>query len=169
MSPSEASTPQARDDHAAAGALLGEPRWPPLTALAVLIALNIGLRLWLPHEPLVGVPWLFPALELVLFGFLLLADPSRQLGRRARALRLIALVLVGLLVLSALGATALLIHDLIRGAEVAQTPSTLLADGAFVWVGNNLAFALLFWLMDGGGPIAGCAIPPRSTSRSPSS
>ncbi len=37
---------------------------------------------------------------------------------------------------------------------VAQSPSTLLADGAFVWVGNNLAFALLFWLMDGGGPIA---------------
>ena len=61
--------------------------------------------------------------------------------------------LVALLVAGALVATGLLIHDLITGAKVAQSPTTLLADGAFVWVGNNLAFALLYWLVDGGGPI----------------
>lgn len=133
---------------------LGEPRWPPLTALAVLIVLNIGLRLWLPHEPLVGVPWLVPVLEVALLAVLLVAHPSRHLGRRARGARRVAIALVCLLVVGALAATGLLIHDLIKGAKVAQSPSTLLADGAFVWVGNNLAFALLFWLMDGGGPIA---------------
>jgi uncharacterized membrane protein len=134
---------------------LGEPRWPPITALVVLIVLNLGLRLWLPHEPLVGVPWLVPALEVVLLSVLLLADPSQHSSHIARGtMRRITIALVGLLVAGALSATGLLIHDLIKGARVAQSPSTLLADGAFVWVGNNLAFALLFWLMDGGGPIA---------------
>jgi uncharacterized membrane protein len=134
---------------------LGEPRWPPISALAVLIVLNLGLRVWLPHEPLVGVPWLVPVLEVVLLSVLLLADPSRHSSHVTRGtMRRITIALVGLLVAGALAATGLLIHDLIRGAKVAQSPSTLLADGAFVWVGNNLAFALLFWLMDGGGPIA---------------
>ncbi len=133
---------------------LAEPRWPPLTALAVLIVLNIGLRLWLPHEPLIGIPWLVPVLEVALLIVLLVAHPSRHIGRRARGARRVVIALVCLLVVGALAATGLLIHDLIKGAKVAQSPSTLLADGAFVWVGNNLAFALLFWLMDGGGPIA---------------
>ena len=35
-----------------------------------------------------------------------------------------------------------------------------------VWLGNNLAFALLYWLIDGGGPIARSQLPPRSTSPS---
>jgi hypothetical protein len=134
---------------------LGEPRWPPITALSVLIVLNIGLRLWLRHEPLVGVPWLVPVLEIALLGVLLLADPSRHPGHRERgSMRRIAFALVALLLAGALLATGLLIHDLIRGAKVAQSPTTLLADGAFVWVGNNLAFALLYWLLDGGGPIS---------------
>jgi hypothetical protein len=37
---------------------------------------------------------------------------------------------------------------------VSQEPDELLATGAVVWLGNNLSFALLYWLMDGGGPIA---------------
>ena len=37
---------------------------------------------------------------------------------------------------------------------MSRNPSELLASGAVVWLGNNLAFALLYWLMDGGGPIA---------------
>ncbi len=37
---------------------------------------------------------------------------------------------------------------------VTNSPSKLLASGALVWLGNNLAFAMLYWLMDSGGPIA---------------
>ena len=33
-------------------------------------------------------------------------------------------------------------------------PGQLLATGAVVWLGNNISFALLYWLMDSGGPIA---------------
>jgi hypothetical protein len=64
------------------------------------------------------------------------------------------LVLVGLLVATALWATALLIADLIEGTGESRDPGRLLASAALVWVGNNMAFGLLYWLIDGGGPIA---------------
>jgi hypothetical protein len=48
----------------------------------------------------------------------------------------------------------LLVADLIKGTGLTNHASELLATGAGVWLGNNLAFALLYWLMDGGGPIA---------------
>ena len=76
-------------------------------------------------------------------------------------LRRVALALVGLFVAAALWATALLISDLIEGTGVSNSPSELLATGGLVWLGNNLAFALLYWLLDGGGPVArsGRALP----------
>ena len=40
-----------------------------------------------------------------------------------------------------------------------ETPGELLATGGLVWLGNNLAFALLYWLMDGGGPVAQAPAP----------
>jgi hypothetical protein len=63
-------------------------------------------------------------------------------------------VLVGLLVLAALWSTALLVYDLVKGRGVTQDSEELLALGGLVWFGNNLAFALLYWLIDGGGPTA---------------
>jgi hypothetical protein len=41
-----------------------------------------------------------------------------------------------------------------KGHGVTNSPTELLASGALVWLGNNVAFALLYWLMDAGGPIA---------------
>ena len=55
---------------------------------------------------------------------------------------------------AALWATALLVYDLIKGSGVTNSPSELLASGGVVWLGNNLSFALLYWLIDSGGPIA---------------
>ena len=50
--------------------------------------------------------------------------------------------------------TGLLVSDLVEGKGVANDAGELLASGAIVWVGNNLAFALLYWLVDSGGPVA---------------
>jgi hypothetical protein len=49
---------------------------------------------------------------------------------------------------------ALLVYDLVNGLGVTNSPDQLLASGGVVWLGNNLAFALLYWLIDGGGPTA---------------
>ena len=132
----------------------GEPRWPPVLALLVFMGLNIGLRLWLPQERLGDVPWLLPGIELLLLVALLAAAPGSVTSRAGRATaHRVVIALVVLLVLGALLVTALLINDLITGAKVTQAPGPLLAAGALVWLGNNLAFGMLYWLMDGGGPI----------------
>ena len=84
---------------------------------------------------------------------LLVGDPAK-LARRAHWARRVAIVLVVVLVIAALWATALLVYDLVKGKGVTSSPSELLASGAVVWLGNNLAFALLYWLIDSGGPVA---------------
>jgi hypothetical protein len=132
--------------------LLGESRWPPIAAVLAFMALNITVRLWLPSEGVTRVPWLVPAIEAVLIVVLVTSNPTGAAERHR--LRLGALTLVGILVAASLWATVQLIHDLIDGVGVTNKPSELLASGGIVWLGNNLAFALLYWLMDGGGPIA---------------
>ena len=69
-------------------------------------------------------------------------------------MRRIAVSIVVVLVAAALWATALFVYDLIRRRGVSQDATKLLASGALVWLGNNLAFGMLYWLMDSGGPIA---------------
>ena len=132
--------------------LLGEPGWPPVVAVLVYMVLNIAVRIWLPHEGAFHSRWVLPVIEGVLVAVLITSDPSGLAERRR--LRRASLVLVGLLVAGALWVTGLLVVDLIRGTGVSNSPSQLLAEGALVWLGNNLAFALLYWLIDGGGPIA---------------
>jgi hypothetical protein len=132
---------------------IGEARWPPVTAVVIFLALNVTLRVWLPHEAsAVHVPWLIPAVEALLVIGLITIHPGS--ARERRRLRRFVLVLVSVLVLAALWETALLVHDLIKGEGVANHAGELLATGGVVWLGNNLAFALLYWLIDGGGPLA---------------
>jgi hypothetical protein len=131
---------------------LAESRWPPIAAVFVFMAVNIALRLWLPSEGEIRVPWLVPVVEAVLLVVLATAHPGGAADHRR--MRRIALTVVGFLVAGALWATAVLVDDLIHGTGVSKSPSRLLASGAVIWLGNNLAFALLYWLMDGGGPVA---------------
>jgi hypothetical protein len=137
--------------HASAG--IGESRWPPVLVLVTFMVLNIAIRVWLPSQSAVRVPWLVPAVEGVLVVALVVADPHST-ARHARWLRRVAVTIVVLLVAAALWDTVVLIRDLIKGSGVSQSPGRLLATGGLVWLGNNLAFALLYWFMDGGGPIA---------------
>jgi hypothetical protein len=151
-SPPEAVSGAAVDD-ISSDEPLGESRWPPAGALVVYIGFTIAVRLWLPGQSAVRLPWLVPSVEAALLVALVAGDPAR-LARRTPWVRRIAVTLVVVLVAAALWATALLVYDLIRGHGVSQSPTKLLASGALVWLGNNLAFGMLYWLMDSGGPIA---------------
>ena len=117
------------------------------------MVINIGLRVWLPNEGAIRIPWLVPAVEAVLLVVLLFGHPGSY-ARHARLLHRVAVGLVSLLVAAALWATVLLIYDLVKGIGVTTSPTELLASGAVTWLGNNLAFAMLFWLIDSGGPLA---------------
>ena len=151
-SPGDAVMEASRADDAVEMSL-GEPRWPPAAALVVFIGLNIALRLWLPSAAAVRVPWLVPAVEGVLLAVLLVGNPG-NLVKHIRWVRPVLLTLVCMLVVAALWATGFLVYDLIKGVGVTNSPSQLLASGALVWLGNNLSFAMLYWLMDSGGLLA---------------
>jgi hypothetical protein len=129
-----------------------ESPWPPIVTILIFMGLNVALRIWLPHEGFVNARWLLPVVEGILLVVLITSNPVGAVERRRS--RRVSLVLVGLLVAAALWATVLLISDLIRGVGISNDPSELLASGAVVWLGNTLASALLYWLMDGGGPLA---------------
>jgi hypothetical protein len=80
---------------------LGESRWPPALALLTFMALNIGLRIWLPNEGAIRVPWLVPAIEAVLLVVLFAGQPG-GLAKHRRWLRPVAVTLVCVLVAAGL-------------------------------------------------------------------
>jgi hypothetical protein len=153
VSPSEAATAAPPTDDTRGESRLGEPRWPIAAALLAFMALNIGIRVWLPTQGAVRLPWLVPAVEAALL-ILLLASDQPAFLKQAQRLRRVALAIVILLVAAALWSTVLLVYDLVNGKGVTNSPTELLASGALVWLGNNLTFALLYWLTDSGGPLA---------------
>lgn len=118
---------------------------------AVLAA--IVLTILLPSAIRVGPRWLLPVIEGVLLVIVILGDPVR-ISRRSRELRTVSIVLVSVLVLGTLWSTGQLIDDLIHGGPETNSASELLAAGTAVWFSNIIAFALLYWEVDGGGAAA---------------
>ena len=113
----------------------------------------MALTFVLPDDLRLGPPWFLPVFEGLLLVTLIVADPGR-IERRHPVIRVLSIILVGLLVLESLWATALLIQALIVGTAVTNEASSLLRAGGIVWVANILAFALLYWELDGGGAAA---------------
>jgi hypothetical protein len=130
-----------------------ESRWPVALAILSFIGLTIAVRVAEPHRETLGPRWLVPGIEVAMLLALLAADPAHAVRRRTW-LRPIALALVVALMVAALVSTAVLITELIRGGKVTESADSLLASGALIWLGNVLAFSLLYWLLDAGGPLA---------------
>ena len=127
-------------------AIRGEHRWP--SALAVAVAILLQLLLPAPMVP--QGRYLLPMLELALLVAVVLANPFRM-NRESAALRVAGLGLTALVGLSN-GWSALLLAARILGGQYAAGPAALLGTGAAIWLTNVLAFALLYWELDGGGP-----------------
>ena len=128
---------------------MGEPRWPMAGAVVAAIALTVML----PAEMRVGPVWLLPSVEGLLLVMLIAGDPG-TINRRSSVLRALSIALVALLVADTLAATIRLVDDLIHGGTVTNSAEDLLQAGSVVWVSNNIAFALLYWELDGGGAAA---------------
>jgi hypothetical protein len=120
------------------------------------------LTILLPEALRVGPRWALPLIEGMLLVAVIAADPGK-INRRSRLLRALSIVLVSVLVLGALLATVQLIDDLIHGGSETNSASDLLEAGSIVWVSNNIAFALLYWELDGGG--AAARAPPSDPRR----
>ncbi|HTN78188.1 MAG TPA: hypothetical protein VMK16_00835 [Acidimicrobiales bacterium] len=130
-----------------------EPRWPLAIVLFGFIAMTILLRVLEPDREHLGPVWLVPTVEIALLFALLAADPM-HIARRTKWLRPIAITLIVTLLGMVILSDAILIQNLIKGSKLTQSAGSLLASGALVWAGNALAFGLLYWELDSGGPLA---------------
>ena len=118
-----------------------------LQVTLALVSLGAGWKL-------IGLPgwvWLIPtAPEAALLVSLSWSAPRHrleQLGQR----RTVALALVGVITAANVLALAALIASLVAAQE--KSGGELLLKGATIWSTNVMAFGLLFWEVDRGGPI----------------
>ncbi len=138
----ETAPPEAR-----AHVVIGEARWP----MAVAVLAVIVLTLLLPHSLIVRPRYGVPIVEGLLLVAVIIGDPGK-IDRVSPRVRALSITLIGLLVATALWCTAQLIAQLIHGGQATQSGGALLAAGGIVYVSNCLAFGLLYWELDSGGP-----------------
>jgi len=132
-----------------------EKRWPLVGALALAIA----VPLLLPSRFSLGPNWIVPAIVALLLVAIGFADRARG-GRRTAVVRALSLALVAVLVAEAAGVTARLVADLVEGGPETNSATALLSVGFGVWLYTILAFAFLYWVLDGGGPDVRLWAPP---------
>jgi hypothetical protein len=124
----------------------GEHRLPP--ALAVVVA--GATYALLPDSLLFGPRYVIPSLEILLLIALVVTNP-RRMTRETRWSRLASIGLACLIIVTNMVALGLLVHALTDP----DTPGgPLLIAAMQVWLTNVIGFALLFWEMDRGGPVA---------------
>ena len=121
--------------------------------MVAAVLASMVLTVILRNELRLGPRWLLPLIEGGLLVALIVGDPG-AITRRSRELRMLSIGLVSVLVLGALWSTGQLIDDLVHGGPQTNSAGDLLAAGSTVWISNNIAFALLYWELDGGGAAA---------------
>jgi uncharacterized membrane protein len=124
-----------------------EPRWPAV--LALLIAL--GLYATLPSAFLPGLRYTVVAVGLAMLIPLLILNP-RRLHRETRWSKNLATG-QALLLVAANGFALVQLIILLTTSGNSNGPTILLA-ALQIWVTNIIAFALVFWELDRGGPVS---------------
>jgi hypothetical protein len=127
--------------------VIGEARWPMAVAVLAVIVMTILL----PNSLVTRPRWGVPIIEGLLLVAVIIGDPGK-IDRRSRPVRTLSITLIALLVATTLWCTAQLIAELIQGGPAANSAGALLAAGGIVWLSNCLAFGLLYWELDSGGP-----------------
>ena len=125
----------------------GEARLPAVVVTVVAIALYAGL----PSKLLVGPRYVLPLLEIALLVPLVVVNPVRM-TRETRWSREASIALAGLIALANTAVLVLLVNKLVEG-KASDGNALLLAAGQ-VWLTNVIAFGLLYWQIDRGGPVA---------------
>jgi hypothetical protein len=124
-----------------------DPFWQAqLTAIAA-----IALYLALPEKLTVGPTWLLPTLEGLLVVGLIVAMPNPAM-QYSPWRRHFAIALIGLVSAANLASLLLLVHYLLKGGKAGG--HALILSGVVLWVTNVLLFALWYWELDRGGPVA---------------
>jgi uncharacterized membrane protein len=122
------------------------PFWGPL----VLVAGALILDLALPEKLTLGPSWLLPGVEGLLLIGLAFASP-REVGHSPRR-RQIAISLIALVSIVNVVSLGLLSHYLLHGHP--RNGPALMFSGIALWGTNVVLFALWYYEVDRGGPVA---------------
>jgi uncharacterized membrane protein len=125
----------------------GDPYWPAQLTVAAAIALNLALT----ERVTVGPRWFLPSVEGLLLIALVVIAPTRA-TEHSQARRNFALAFIGFVSLTNVVSLGLLLHYLINGGKAGG--HELILSGALLWVTNVLLFAVWYWELDRGGPVA---------------
>ena len=124
----------------------GEARLPAVVAVVVAIVLQAAL----PSRLLIGPRLALPALEVLLLIPLVAINPVRM-TRETRWSRMLAVTFVLLVAAANTGVLLLLVRALVDGG--ASDGKQLLLAALQVWVTNVIAYGLIYWELDRGGPV----------------
>ena len=125
----------------------GEARVP--VAVAVVVA--AGLYALLPESLLLGPRLLIPLLEAALLVAVLLVRP-RRMTAETRLSRVVSMSLAVVIAVTNIAALGFLVAQLVKNKD-AEGGALLLA-ALQVWATNVIAFGLIYWELDRGGPVA---------------
>ncbi len=118
-----------------------------LTIVAALV-----LYLTLPGELVLGPRWVLPTLEAALLVPLLITNPVRM-TTETRLTRAVSVTLIALINAANITSLGLLVHSLLDH-HIKAGGRSLMITAMQIWVTNVLVFALWYWELDRGGPVA---------------
>ena len=122
----------------------GENRLPP--AVAVVVAIVVYALL--PSSVQLTNRLVIPAVEFLLLIALIVTNP-RRMTRETRWSRWLSIALATIVILANLASLGILVSQL-----SSTNGSQLLVAAMQTWVTNVIGFALLYWELDRGGPVA---------------
>jgi hypothetical protein len=118
--------------------------------MAAAVLLAVVLQVGAPDKGKLQGWWIFPVLEVVLLGVVMVQDPGR-IDRRTVVGRRLTIALIAVMTLGTLLGVVILLHDILANVH-GLNATDLLGRGAAIWVTNVIVFSLWYWELDRGGP-----------------
>jgi uncharacterized membrane protein len=125
--------------------------WSPFWGPQLLVAGAIALQFALPEKLTFGPTWLLPGVEALLLLGLVFFSPQQHV-RHSPTRRRVAIGLTALVSVVNAVSVILLAHYTLRGH--AKNGTALTFSGIALWGTNVLVFALWYYEVDRGGPVA---------------
>jgi uncharacterized membrane protein len=130
--------------------------------MAAAVLLAVVLQIGAPDKGKLPGWWVFPILELVLLGIVMIQDPGR-IDRRTVAGRRLTIGLITIMTVGTIVGVVVLLHDILANVH-GLNATDLLGRGAAIWVTNVIVFSLWYWELDRGGPAERAAVSGISLS-----
>ncbi len=135
------------------------PAWRRVTraesrlAVSIAVVAAIALQAFLPNHLSPRPRWILPIFESLLLVGLVTVNPKR-FERRSPNIRVASMFLIALMSAANAWSAGRLVFGLVEGTERGTSAGRLLMNGGAIWLTNVVVFALWYWELDRGGPVA---------------